>query len=350
MSAVAPQVWSLQAFKSTTTPSSIFKRHRGKHLSRIDKALQRWNGGLGTRDTSISGLVLALKACRGWLQDKADSSSDTTTLRRTGVNQLADQLFARLQFETFEKRKAAAAHYTGSTQALVGGYQHERTTYLASGKTQALSGSTASALVGFADRMDIDLNGKTFNTLTAAEFKTLIETHAAKNLMETEVLFLNKQDRIGKLVMIEDGILYDGPDSKVDTGELDRGGHPYVIDAYGNMYSADHVEYGRNLPAHQRFNHSSFNAGKEVISAGIVQVVQGRLWSIDNNSGHYKPDRIQLINALMMLRDCGIDLNQVRVGLKEPSNQPGRLAFKYYSNAQYFLANPNMTPHETHIE
>lgn len=350
MSATAPQVWSPKAFKDATNPANPFKRHRGRHLSRIDKALERWYPGNGTREASIAGLLLALKACRDWKQDKADSSSDTTTLRRTGIEQLADQLFARLQYETFEKRKAAAASYTGSTQGLVGGYQHERTTYLASGKTQALSGSTASALAGFGARMGVDLQGKTFNTLTLAEFTQLINDHAAPNLLQSEVLFYKKQDRIGKLIVIEDGLLYDGPDSKLDTGDLSRGGFPYVIDAYGNMYSTDHVKVERGLADHLRFNHSTFNAGKDVICAGIVQVVQGRLFCLDNNSGHYKPDRIQVMNALMMLRDCGVDLSRMRVGVKELSNQPGRLAFKYYNNAQVFLGNPNMTPHETHLE
>ncbi len=350
MSATAPQVMNMRAFKDTTNPANIFKRHRGRHLSRIDKSLDLWNNGLGTRELSLARLAATLKACRDWLTSRADSTSDVTAFRRTGVQLLAQQVFARLQYEAFEDKKVRNKNYTGSLQPLVGGYAHERTTYLHSGKQTATSGSTASALVQFADQVGADLNGKTFNQLTVQEFEQLVKTYAADNLMESEVVFLKKQDRIGSLVVIEEGLLYDGPSSKLDTGELDRGGHPYVIDGYGNLFSTDHHEQGRTLPAHQRFNHSSFNAGKDVICAGILQVQQGQIWCIDNNSGHYKPDRIQLINALMMLRDCGVDMGTLRVGLKEPSNQPGRLAFKYFNNATAFLANPNMTPHETHLE
>lgn len=349
MTAVAPQVPGVRAFKDSTKPESIFKRHRGRHLSRIDKALERWRDGLGTADERIARLFDIVHACRNWLDAKAEKNTDTATFRRAGVVNLANQAFARLQYEIFERRKATN-NYTGSMQPLVGGYRHERTTYLQSGKQTATSGSTASALVSFAANLNIDLQGKTFGTLTTAEFQHLVQTHAPGALMETEVLFMKKQDRIGSLVVIEGGLLFDGPSTKFDTGPLDRGGFPYVIDEYGNMYSTDHVEMGRNLPAHQRFNHSTFNAGKDVICAGIVQAQAGQIWTIDNNSGHYKPDRIQLMNALMMLRECGVDLQKMRVGLKEPSNQPGRLAFKYYNNAANFLANPNMPPHESYLE
>lgn len=349
MAAVAPQVWNARAFKDATNPANIFKRHRGRLLTRIDRAVESWKDGLGTPQARRTALVAILRACRNWLAGKAGKDTATSTFRRAGVQLLAEQAFARLQYEMFEQRKAANG-YTGSMQPLQGGYRHERTTYLASGKQQALSGSTAAALVKNAQTIGVDLGGKTFNQLTLPEFENLVRTYAPDNGMESEVVFLKKQDRIGNLVVIEDGVLLDGPDSKLHTGNLDEGGFPYVIDGYGNLFTTDHHEATRKLDAHQRFNHSSFNAGKDVICAGIIQAVEGKPWCIDNNSGHYKPDRIQLINALRMLRECGVSMDTMRVGLKEPSPQPGRLAFKYYNNATAFLANPNMPPHEQYLE
>jgi hypothetical protein len=348
MAAIAPPVSNKAAFKDASNPANIFKRHRGKLLSRIDHALGAWRDGLGSAKERIERLVVIVGACRDWLEGNAENDSSIYTLRRTAVQQLAEQAFARLQFELFEERKANN-NYTGSMQPMQGGYIHERTSYLASGKQQALSGSTASALVKNAQTIGVDLQGKTFNQLTRAEFENLVRTHAPKQLMETEVIFLKKQDRIGKLVVIENGVLWSGSESRLNTGPID-GGWPYVLDGYGNLYTTDHHEQGRKLPAHQRFNHSSFNAGQDVISAGIITCVNGKLWCLDNNSGHYKPDRIQLINALRMLESCGVDMNTMRVGLKEPSNQPGRMAFKFYNSAHAFLANPNMTPHETHLD
>lgn len=343
MTAVAPQVMNPKAFKDATTPKNPFQRYRGRTLSRIDRRLDDWHPGPGDRQASVDGLFGIVAACRRWMEKRGDKDA----FRHAGVSLLATQAFARLQYELFELRKGRDS-YTGSLQPMQGGYIHERTTYEASGKQTATSGSTASALVKNAPSIQgLDLQGKTFNTLTQQEFDALVKTHAPKMAFPTEVVFLKKQDRIGRLIVIEDGILWDGPDTKFDSGAPDRGGYPYVIDEYGNLYSTDHHEFEFGLGNHQRFNHSSFNAGKSVISAGILQCYQGRLFYIDNNSGHYKPDRIQLLNALRMLDECGVELENIRVGLKEAaSSNPGKLAFKYYVNGKVFVGNPAMRPNE----
>lgn len=286
-----------------------------------------------------------LTACRMWIDANVGSTSERTALRRTGVKMLADQAFKRLQYETFNARKGANG-YTGSTQPMQGGYQHERTTYLQSGKTKAYSGSTASALIGYAGDLGIDLKGKTFNTLTVDEFKDLVRRYAPELVESEEVVFFKKQDRIGYLIVIEAGIMYASANTRFDTGDVGftTTGYPYVIDQYGNMYSTDHVEFGRALPLDQRFNHSTFNAGKDVISAGIVGARNGRLTYIDNNSGHYKPDRIQLQNALIVLEGCGVDLTRVRVGWK--SVEGGTVVVREYANGKAFLNNPRMRPDE----
>lgn len=345
MAATAPKVMSATAFKNMTTPRNPFKRYRGRNITRIDKSLERWNDVYGGR-TAMGVLAGLLSACRHWVDVNRTSTSDRTTLRRTGVTMLADQAFKRLQYETFAARKESNS-YSGSFQSLQGGYKHERTTYLQSGKTKAVSGSTASALVEFSGQLGIDLQGKTFNTLTLEEFKNLVSTYAPELLESEEVVFLKKQDRIGYLVVVENGVMFTGAQERFDTGGagFTTTGHPYIIDQYGSLYTTDHVAMGRALPQEQRFNHSSFNAGKDVICAGIVRAQNGRLAYIDNNSGHYKPDRIQLLNALIVLDGCGVDLTKVRVGWK--SLERGKIVVREYANARAFLTNPNMGPDET---
>ena len=48
-------------------------------------------------------------------------------------------------------------------------------------------------------------------------------------------------------------------------------------------------------------NHSSFCAGREVISAGMVFFWKGQMIHIDNLSGHYKPTRENLFSAVTIL-------------------------------------------------
>ncbi|TWT58100.1 hypothetical protein KOR42_14710 [Thalassoglobus neptunius] len=347
MAAVPPTVTTLKSFLSATTPSNIFKRGRGKKLTQIDVCLKTWEQGGKT----IPQLVQLIRACRGWLAAKSDSMSARRVSRRQHVKKLANEAFARLQYETFEERKGGGS-YDGSLQGMVGHYQHERTTYLASGKQQAVSGSTAAMIMKSGRQMQSptinghldSLGGRTIDQLTTRQFENLVRTCAPNCGEPLEVYFMKKQERLTKLIIIEDGILYCSPTKKYDTG-----GHQfaYAIDNYGNLFSVDHTRFDATLdPTAQRFNHSSFNAGKDVICAGVMIVDNGRLKYIDNNSGHYKPDKIQVINALRFLRECGVDLfASVKVGVKEMES--GHLVMKEYSNAAAFVQNPRIPADKT---
>ncbi|MEW4488916.1 hypothetical protein AB1L42_12590 [Thalassoglobus sp. JC818] len=344
MSAIPPTVTTLRAFLSATTPSNIFKRGRGKKLSQIDTCLKAWETGGRT----IPQLVQLVRACRAWLAAKSDSMSSRRVSRRQHVKKLANEAFARLQYDIFQKRKADNA-YNGSLQSMGGHYQHERITYIHSGKQHAISGSTASMIMNSGRQMQSptinhhldSLGALTIDQLTTQQFENLVRTCAPNCGEPLEVYFMKKQERLTKLIVIEDGTLYSSPTKKYDTG-----GHPfaYAIDQYGNLFSVDHNRFDATLdPTAQRFNHSSFNAGKDVICAGVLIVNQGRLKYIDNNSGHYKPDKIQILNALRFLRECGVDLfASVKVGVKEMDQ--GRLVMKEYNNAAAFLQNSRIRP------
>lgn len=55
------------------------------------------------------------------------------------------------------------------------------------------------------------------------------------------------------------------------------------------------------------FYHSSFLSGKPGLCFGMIKVDNGEITYIDNRSGHYKPTKKNLINAVDKLCDCFSD-------------------------------------------
>lgn len=78
----------------------------------------------------------------------------------------------------------------------------------------------------------------------------------------------------------------------------------YVIDKKGNLYF--HAE-----PDGGRFHHSTFLGGEDVLSAGNIRVTNGKITMIDNESGHYKPYKINAYKGLYHLLKSGADFSKV---------------------------------------
>lgn len=68
--------------------------------------------------------------------------------------------------------------------------------------------------------------------------------------------------------------------------------------------------------AHQSgsFHHSSFNSGKKVRCAGTMEVEDGKLVGIDNNSGHYQPSDRHFLALLGELEKLGVMRGRTLVG------------------------------------
>ena len=80
-------------------------------------------------------------------------------------------------------------------------------------------------------------------------------------------------------------------------------------------------------------NHSSLNAGGDVISAGEIEFQAGQITYIDNASGHYKPTAKQVQNCVYSLRmadDADLSRLTVNVWVKG--------AWKTYNDVGLFLA------------
>ena len=106
----------------------------------------------------------------------------------------------------------------------------------------------------------------------------------------------------------------------------------YAMDAYGNIITKqldDNEVFNKGF---SRFNHSSFNAGADVICAGMIYFQKGKLLWIDNNSGHYKPTKDNLKNAVNILAGDGADLASTIVGIPiKWDNQGDITAFDLYT-------------------
>ncbi len=81
----------------------------------------------------------------------------------------------------------------------------------------------------------------------------------------------------------------------------------WVCDEDGNFFSGS-SEIGE-------FHHSTFLAGQKIIAGGEWYLVNGKVLLISNSSGHYKPTRHQLFNALRIL-GVQVDLSKTIVKLE----------------------------------
>ncbi len=352
MTATEPMIWTVSQFKKQSSPFNPAKRGRDTILQQVDDALEDFDEYRHTQllNDKRSRAYLVVQACRAWIALKAGKASTTANMRRIAVSELGKQCWEYLQYWQFQQRKAVGAH--GQLKPMGPGYTPERTLFVQGGKTQnPISGSYMHEAT--ADpRGAALLNGKTFAQLTHQDYTALDNLILGQVVDPTDptgnslfqvrrrVVFLKKQDRVKHLLMISNGKLHDSFNSTFNTFAP----RAYVIDEYGNLYSTE-ATFGTT----DNFNHSTFNAGKDVICAGLISVNDGILTSINNSSGHYKPTRQNLHNAVTLLDGEGVDFTHCVITVSEPDpGRPGKLIEHDYNNAQAFINNINAAPTASH--
>jgi hypothetical protein len=80
----------------------------------------------------------------------------------------------------------------------------------------------------------------------------------------------------------------------------------FVMNSSGELFASLHQKSGE-------FHHSSLAAGQAVAAAGEMKVVDGKLISISNRSGHYLPDHTYTEQVLHCLRSQGLDVSAAKV-------------------------------------
>lgn len=390
-------------FKTATDTNSKVKA-RGTNMARVDDALQDYCTRIvGANPALEIALLQALVvACKDWLKIKKGKSDfqknvigQTTgyfntlfVTRKVAITNLGNEalteLYNRLQHHGllttdlrgqihFDKNKlstlGATTNPLGNTGAfhmkplkpMGNGYTNERLSYLQSGKTQAISGSgvhaTHTYVTKLADKNEtakISTNGnstkeinklrqqavkvarKDVHNLSMNDFKILDEIGKA-NLVSGNVDYLKKAERY-KYMAIPDGAgsLRNYNDALITTHAYKV--TAYAMDRYGNLMQKNADPIGANS---MFFNHSSFNAGHDVICAGTLTIANGILQMIDNNSGHYRPTRQNLHNCLDVLSHEGVDLTHAIVNLYVWV-LGAKQEHRYHATA--FLANQNSAP------
>lgn len=101
----------------------------------------------------------------------------------------------------------------------------------------------------------------------------------------------------GRLYKASDGTPFDT--SAARTHWSGQGKAIFVMDGNGNLYATTKQEVGR-------IHHSSMLGGEPVAGAGEIEVRNGTLVGMTDQSGHYQPEAVTNDRALQSLRDQGL--------------------------------------------
>ena len=346
--APATPIPSVDAFKRDTTPTWSLGPLRGKkkvsrnNIGLIDLQLQRWEDAERRRETSWhvrrSILIALLGECRAWLANRSTKRSKNLAVRRPQVENLARVTFEWLKYVQFESLKWDAKNLPmmGTRQNVGGmqpGYAAERDVYIGNNKqTMPLAGTAVHQHVG-ALKKDVQTGGLDPNTLppavaallnkqwsnfTDADYIALanyIRSRGRASDSQLRVWYMSKTHRRDYMLLIHNGKFMKGFDLPLEI----KPGRTlvYAIDQYGSIFAADAGDGDPTFTA-DGLNHSTLNAGKDVICAGNITVQFGKP-TIDNGSGHYAPTRQQLYDAINLLSDSGLDLTEWNVGIFDPN-------------------------------
>lgn len=285
-----------KATKNVCGFASHFKS-RGSSMDGIDHALKSWESLVGKDRSHDKQRAFALHVlrlhCEQYLADKSLKNSPLAASRKSVVSELLRTSEAAESY--MNKRSAPVASRPG-TKSLDGAYANERTNYVSQQKQS--NPFSASALHGQGAHD------------TYQDFVALAGQTGGK-----QVEFLNRAERMEHLVVIKNGLLYQNGalyscNIKTGKGYAAVLAATYAMDKYGNLFSK------KEAKATQKglmFNHSTYCAGKEIVSAGTLTCLDGVLLKITNSSGHYKPTGMNLKSALVLLGQENVDLHGVVV-------------------------------------
>lgn len=101
----------------------------------------------------------------------------------------------------------------------------------------------------------------------------------------------------------------------------------YAMNGEGRMIAEDAGKRTRERSSGESinyFHHSSFFGGEAVAGAGDLNVDNGWLKTVSNNSGHYKPGKDQMLNTLDALQEMGVNDDMAQVELMKPDSTTKR--------------------------
>jgi hypothetical protein len=325
-----------QQFEWLTTPRG--GKARGSTLLRIDSALTNWEKAQSDAPKGqLQALYLLIKECGHYLKKHGPLGVSNGQMgghrKRSMRAQQVESLLAETQSELrrvaptvgralriveLQKRRQKEK-LNGGQQPLKGlypGFHHERNMWV-DGKKQTMpfSGSQIMNVGGdiyYSDwgRSQEGVEAfKHIHDITLDQYKVMGELGGG-----LKVKYHNKISRLEFLAVPDGNGGFADIDERPINMTIKQGLlavlHMYALDHHGNLFTRESPP--RNFT--EFFNHSSFNAGREIMCAGMIWIRNGKLKHLDNESGHYKPSWENLVQAVRFLHEEGTDVSGARIG------------------------------------
>lgn len=292
-----PSLQSLKTFQSSTSGGVFRGREELEPLDYALSQLQEYGSSMTVNDR-MGMMRFAMKAAETWLAGKKSKLKDNSTpllrKREAAIKKLLEELSDVYRYEAFKSNKAAGRvdQKKGmELKGLAGNYIFEATS-----QGKGVAHPSASNVMHYASEKGMAVGSKESYVVARDQYVADPNRGGA-----TEQLYYNRAARMRYLLLIKEGKLWTTPST------LAYMNGAYAMDEYGNLFAQETPDDPR------AFNHSSFCRGKQVLCAGIVNIRNGELTSINNMSGHYKPGPTHLANALRILAGNGLDLGQTEV-------------------------------------
>jgi hypothetical protein len=364
----------------------VLKVGKGPNLNKVTEALRIYwtDKGNRTLDEELAALKSLMDECKAWIKLKDSKSEFKKGLfgthtsyfntkfldRRQAIATLAEnatkELMVLLQRNDLlksdvrgqlsfdirkfrEKGKRLSSRHT--TKELSHGYEQERQTWLGSGKTKAISGSKIHDLI----KGQGGVNESTLTKVQKKSYQSILQGGGSSEqwrilsqvdqLGDLQVAYLRKSQRYEYMAFIKNGLFEDGENKPIDTADMNMSGQVlWTMDRYGNMFIYDDYPLGKKVGIRQ-VNHSTMNAGKEVICAGMIRVDKGQVTKITNTSGHYKPTHQHFAEALTILSEEGLDLSGAEVmAVRFPGPAKGKAWWQTFDPVDLIRSGGNCRP------
>lgn len=145
---------------------------------------------------------------------------------------------------------------------------------------------------------------------------------------DSSVRFLRPIERPAFAIQAREGKLFQQNHPYCTKGEPGKpSSHAFVLSPQNQLYAAP-IQPGK-------FHHSSFCAGGAVTFAGEIETdSQGKIVTLSSRSGHYRPQKQHLLQALRILENWGIDLKSIELQEYDSLN-PNR--FSLFPSAKNYL-------------
>lgn len=123
-------------------------------------------------------------------------------------------------------------------------------------------------------------------------------------------------------IFLKDGAMFHADqkehfDTKEGFSHLKTGYMSYVLKKDG-LYLFNHFD------GYDRISHATYGMGG-ILSAGEMQIVDGKLQTLTAYSGHYKPDELYVFNTLAYLKKFKFDFQDTDIKLKFPIDKEYKL-------------------------